>query len=589
MTMPGWDVSPQSTKPFWGKRVVGYITARDGVQLRYSALLPAGDGPFPIIINYSGYDPGSIGSNEYLKGNTAMHPLLDKALVEKGYAVVGINARGTACSEGQFDFIGRSYGTDGYDAVEFLAALPWSNGKIGMANWSWAGMSQLATASERPPHLLAIAPGMVLGDPQADSFAPGGVAQPGFVTNWWWFLHNRWDAARDSAKAEGDERCVSQVATNYITAERDSLPSQLIRHPLRDDKMEEKNLTLRTSNINIPVLSLESSQDEATTSRGGYFHDTLKPELIWTLQTNGNHDLYIAEKFREEFLIPFFDHFLKDEKNGFERKPHVTVWEETHTDGTGLMASMRAQPRWILTNPTYPLEARPLVFTLAGGGKLVDGAASGAPDLYAYPQSTAAVNADETGAPAWGPLPDRWNEGSLAYSSEPLAKTILTHGSASADLWLSSTAADTDVQVTLTELRPDGKEVYIQRGWLRLSHRTQDTGKSTVLRPFALNTTSSLLALTPDEPVLGRVELPKFNHAFRAGSRIRLWVETPSQTGGYGFAPISTPAINKVWHDADHPSRLVLGTVDASKVPPTLSDCGAIIMQPCRADPLAGQ
>ena len=56
-------------------------------------------------------------------------------------------------------------------------------------------------------------------------------------------------------------------------------------------------------------------------------------------------------------------------------------------------------------------------------------------------------------------------------------------GSSSADLWIRSDAPDTDIEVTLSEVRPDGQEVYVQSGWLRASHRALDKQASTALHP----------------------------------------------------------------------------------------------------------
>src|SRR5262252_6168967 len=144
-------------KQFWARRETGYLPAADGTLLRYSVLLPAKAGRFPVALIYSGYDTGSIGGAAYLKNDVTFSFDLDRALVAKGYAVMGVNARATGCSEGApFDFLGVKYGEDGRDAVEFAAQRPWSNGNVGMYGWSWAGMSQLATASNKPPHLKAV-------------------------------------------------------------------------------------------------------------------------------------------------------------------------------------------------------------------------------------------------------------------------------------------------------------------------------------------------------------------------------------------------------------------------------------------------
>jgi putative CocE/NonD family hydrolase len=575
-----------SHAPFWGKRLTGYLTVRDGTVLRYSVLLPKGKGPFPTIVNYSGYDPGAIGGRAYLAGDTAMSVNLDRTLVEHGYAVFGVNARGTGCSEGVFDFLGRDYGRDGHDAVEFIAAQPWSTGAVGMANWSWAGMSQIATASERPPHLKAIAPGMVLGDARLDSWFPGGVPAPAFVSGWWDYLHSRWATVRQSAQGESDARCLAQIDRNIETAEPRNLSNIVIQHPLRDAFIEERHLAARTHDIAVPVLSMEAFQDEAVTSREGYYQETLDPEKLWFVQTNGGHDLYESTRFRK-LLVDYFDRFVKGAANGFDKRPHVQVWVESGSTGEGHDRQENVRPGFMVTADRFPIAATAMRFQLGGGGALLaDGASGGDPDAYAYPAPGPSVDADFD-VDRWGELPADWRRGSLAYTSPPLTQTVLAYGSASADLWVSSTATDADLQVTLTEVRPDGQEMFVQRGWLRLSARAQDPVRSTELRPWPADRPETMASLTPGVPVLGRVELTKFAHAFRAGSKLRIWIDTPSQFGGYGFAPTSLPASNKVWHDDAHPSRLVLGLIDPTPVPASRPACGEVLKQPCRPDPLA--
>ncbi|MDO7835444.1 CocE/NonD family hydrolase [Sphingobium sp. HBC34] len=585
-TIESYNRVAAAQQPFWARRVTGYLQVRDGTYLRYSVLLPKGPGPFPVIVNYSGYDPGSIGGAAYLQNNTAMSVNIDRTLVEHGYAVVGVNARGTGCSEGTFEFLGRNYGLDGRDAIEFIAQQSWSNGKIGMANWSWAGMSQLATASEKPPHLKAIAPGMVLGDARLDSWAPGGVGAPAFVAGWWWFLHTRWDSARESAAAEGDQRCITQIATNIRTAEPNNLSNVIIQHPLRDEFIEQRHLAARTANIDVPVLSMEAFQDEAVTSREGYYHETLDPSRLWLVQSNGPHDLYMSTRFRQ-ILVAFFDRFVKGEDNGFERQPHVRVWSEGSASGEGRYKLETLKPGFILESPTFPLQARPIRFVF-GADRIMrqDGPPGGEADHFDYPVPGPDVSIYEHDN-EWGGQPENWEKGSLAYTTPPLEETLMAYGSGSADLWVSATATDVDLQVTLTEVRPDGQEMFVQRGWLRVSNRTQDDGKSTELRPFPIDRPQTMVSMTPGVPVLARVEINKFAHAFRKGSRIRIWIDTPSKWGGYGFAPVSAPSVNTIWHDSAHPSRLVLGLVDARAVPAQRPACGSVLMQPCRPDPLA--
>jgi uncharacterized protein len=586
---PYLDMSePTAIEPFWGKRLTGYVVAQDGVHLRYSVLLPKGEGPFPAAINYSGYDPGAIGGSAYLHNDTTMSRSLDQTLLEHGFAVMGVNARGTGCSEGDFDFLGPSYGEDGADAVEWVARQPWSSGAVGMANWSWAGMSQVATASQRPPHLKAIAPGMVLTDPRLDSWALGGVSSEGFVTGWWEFLHSRWAAVRKSAETENDSQCLKQVDENYANGEKASLPSLLLRHPLRDSWIDDRTILKGAQQINVPVLSMESFQDEATTARGGYYQERLDPKRLWVVQTNGNHDLYESLRFRD-ILVAFMEHFLKRAANDFEKRPHVEVWEETSSRGKapGHEMEEQAAPSWVVMRANFPPEVEIQTFFLDADGRLsISDTGNGKPDSYTYPVPGPTVDAG-FGVDKWGELNSQWRQGSVAYTSAPLISDLVTYGAASADLWVSSTVDDTDLQVTLTEIRPDGQELFVQRGWLRLSDRALDETRSTPLRPILLDQPELIEALRPNVPVLGRVELTKFSYAFRKGSRLRIWIDAPSATGENSFNFRSNPATNMIWHDREHPSRLILGVLPDVKVPGSRPACDTVMMQPCRVDPLA--
>jgi putative CocE/NonD family hydrolase len=589
-------------KPYWARRVTGYLTTVDGVKLRYSTLLPKSSGRFPVIINYSGYDPGAIGGLAYRRGDSAMSPDLDRTLLQHGYAVMGVNARGTGCSEGDFDFLGPKYGQDGRDAVEFAATQPWSNGNVGMANWSWAGMSQIATASDRPPHLKAIAPGMVLGDPRLDSWAPGGVPAPAFIKDWRFFLHSRWEAIRQTAVDEHDEQCVARIAINLRGEEQHSITTEVARHPLRDDWIQTRQLRDRTRLIQVPVLSMESFQDEAVTSREGYYQETLDQNRLWMVQTNGGHDLYESLSFRPT-LIAFFDRFVKAVENGFEKRPHLEVWMDSasHPAHPGEHPFYEAAtPGWMFHKDRVATPVRPLTFALRSGGAMslqeapsVNSAANAnpaagadsVPDAYRYPLPGPSVDTGESDS-AWGGMAAGWESGSLAYTSPALDRDILAYGPASADLYVSSTASDTDLQVTLTEIQPDGQEVFIQRGWLRLSDRAIDTVHSTATRPVLVDTPEAVRALVPDEPVLARVELNKFAYLFRKGARLRIWIDTPSFWGGYGFAYDPLPATNQVWHDASHPSRLVIGELTDVDIPKQTPGGCERLKEPCRPDPL---
>ncbi len=580
-----------ATRVPWAKRITGYLRASDGTLLHYSVLLPKAKGRFPVVMNYSGYDAGSIGGTAYREGKTAMWPRLDATLLRHGYAVFGVNMPGTGCSGGgAFYLFDPRWRTDGRDAVEWAARQKWSTGKIGMADWSYAGLSQIMVAEARPKHLRAIAPGRVVTDPVLDVGYLGGVPNTLFPVGWWSFIQTEWSYAKITAEAEHDQRCLANIKDHIANSTNTSPPALQSQHPFDDALNARLETWSRVKRINVPVLSLEDWQDEATGVRGGYYQKYLNPNRTWYVGTNGKHDIYTSLRWRA-LLLRFFDHFLKGKNNGFERGDHVQIWEDTSAPGglnPGDLQLERAKPAWVIGVPRLPVPVKPLALSLHSGGTLTGNppTTNEPPSVYAYPDPGPAVNSiTNPASDQWqGKVPSR--TGSLSFTTAPLQRDVTLFGSGSADLWLSSTATDTDVQVTVTEVRPDGQEQYVQRGWLRVSQRAIDPRYSTELLPFHPQTKASVSLLAPGVPVLARVEIQKFSHAFRKGSSIRIWIDTPSTTGEEGFAALTTPATNEIWTDPNHPSRVVFGVLQDAPKPAPISKCNTLIHEPCRPNPV---
>ncbi|WP_433232935.1 CocE/NonD family hydrolase [Actinomadura nitritigenes] len=566
--------------------MTGYLPARDGLLLKYSALLPKKQGRFPVVVNYSGYDAGSIGGSAYQQDNTTMDPQLDAKLLRAGYAVVGVNMAGTGCSQGKgkgFDLFSPRWGTDGYDAVEWIAEQKWSNGAVGMANWSFAGLSQVFTATERPPHLRAIAPGMVVTDPWRDNGAPGGVPETSFPISWWLFIQSRWVAAAQTASDEHDLACLGNLAANVVNGNvQKTNPMAFSDARTRPEGAfgKERNLSLRVGRINVPVLSMVAWQDEATGPRGGYYQDQLDPNKTYLVGTNGPHDSYMSSRWQTH-LLQFLDRYVKGKRNGFDKQPHVQLWmDSSGGTGEGTEALRGLTPKQVITRQRLPIPVKPLSLALrAGGGLSTSGPGNGeaAGSSYKYPNPGPDSNEWGSSTPA---------KGSLAFTTAPLSQSLTFAGPGSLNLWVSSTAPDADVQATITEVRPDGQEVYVQRGWLRLSERALDPAKSTVLRPYQKLTTAAVSPIKNTKPVLGRLEIQRFSHTFRKGSSIRVWLDAPSSTGEWGFDIRKDPSTIKVYHDAGHSSQLVLGLLQKGGVSSAQPACNTLLGEPCRTNPI---
>jgi predicted acyl esterase len=148
---------------------------------------------------------------------------------------------------------------------------------------------------------------------------------------------------------------------------------------------------------------------------------------------------------------------------------------------------------------------------------------------------------------------------------------------------LGALPPDTDLEVTISEVRPDGTEIYVQSGWLRASQRALDTTASTDLTPVYTNAEADAADLPPTEFTLARVAVFPFAHPFRAGSRLRLTIDAPGNNRAiWAFRTIAAGEKVEIAHDTDHPSRLVLAVVPVTITAPMPPACGSLRGQPCR-------
>ncbi|MBL4686057.1 MAG: CocE/NonD family hydrolase, partial [Nannocystaceae bacterium] len=236
-----------------------YVEMRDGTTLSVMVRFPDpnvyGPGPYPTVVEYSGYstskpdnaEPGSFIAN-----------LL-------GYASVGVNMRGTGCSGGVFDVFNPAQHADGYDVVEAIARQEWVLGnRVGMVGLSYSGIAQLYVASTQPPSLAAITPQSTIADSWQMQW-PGGIYNSGFTRQW---LSQRNDAAEVggmdwvSERVDGgDIACAENLTLRSQNIDFESFLHGLEFRPLSADG---RSLPLLLPKINIPVYHTGAFQDEQT-------------------------------------------------------------------------------------------------------------------------------------------------------------------------------------------------------------------------------------------------------------------------------------------------------------------------------------
>lgn len=555
----------------------GYIELPDGVRLRYHMERADAAPPGPVLLQYDGYDAGTGGYFSDI-------PAVKSTLMRRGYTMLGVSVRGTGCSSGGFSLFDPQWAVDGAYAVEWAAQQGWSDGAIGMMGYSFPGITQLFVAAQQPAHLRAIAPSNVLIDLYRDVGSPGGIPNGAFSTLFTAQQQAPGGLGLPQAIAQGDAECLRNAINNLAAYEAFVVNGLFSPHIDGAFGWAERSAMSTLAQIDVPVLNVHYWQDEQTGSRlGGLLEDggllsVLDSKRTWSVMSNGNHDLSWEHPLHSQMLIDFFEHYLRGVANNWQQTPHLQVLHE--------MSRVDLQPQWVTPYDRLP-QPQPQTLYLRADGQLATTPAPGdaTPREYVYPLLSTSTNPLPGSAPG---LDFLWQlpapaAGRLVWTTPALAQDWQLLGSASLDVWLSSTAPDTDLQVTLSEVRPDGEEVYVSRGWLRASKRALDSRRSTATRPFHDFTQATVENLVPGQPTVLRVEVFPFAHRFRSGSALRLIVDAPlALTGDWGglFRPL--PAVNTVWQGGEFDSKLVIGRVPDPVPRPAALDCADLLNQPCR-------
>ncbi len=618
-----------------------YLTMRDGTTLSAWVTLPRGRGPFPTVVNYSGYDASRPqDANPDLAFLCTDFPVLCTPPTDPsamlagmmGYASVSVNVRGTGCSGGAYDYFETLQVLDGYDVIEIVAAQEWTmHHQVGMVGLSYPGITQLFVASARPPGLAAIAPMSVIGSTDS-TLLPGGILNDGFAVSW---VTNVLAKAVPYGQGWEQKRV---DAGDTICAENQLLHSQLIDNVAQarqityyvPDEHDRFNPSKFVDRIEVPVLLTGSWQDEQT---GPYFFllfdKFVNSPAQRLIATNGVHidgfgprismewqtflELFVAKRKPQDpmkvrnvsplLYTQFFDAPLvlppaqysnyatyEEALAAWKSEPKLKVlFESGAGDAMALGAPEETYQHGFSQWP--PAETDPLEFHFQPGAALAVAAptVTEAASVFSLDPAAGAIGVLAPRGNVWDRLPDyAWEQpaagGAVVFESEPLVADLMMMGTASFDFWLNSPVDDADLEVTLSEVRADGKEMYVQSGWLRAGHRKPGPSATRLWPAQTLQENAwDPLPLNQWTPV--RVGTAGFAHAMRTGSRVRVSIDTPGGVrADWRFAIKKFPETVKygIAHDASHPSKVVLPRLAGVPVPTVAPPCPSLRGQPCR-------
>jgi putative CocE/NonD family hydrolase len=544
---------------------------RDGVTLRADIYRPKADGKFPVLLVRTPYDKTSQ-TNFGLRG------------VARGYVVIAQDVRGRFASEGEF-YTFKNESLDGYDTVEWAAALPYSNGKVGMFGGSYVGATQMLAAIAKPPHLAGICPTVT-----ASNYHDGWTYQGGAFEQW---FNESWSTglAENTMRRRVEESNALAGTKTLPLADFAVLepPSAVgiapyfkdwLAHPSFDAYWKQWSIEDHYSDIQVPVLSFaawydiflggslknyvrlktEGGTDAAKHGQrlvvyvGGHAGD---PSNRWVGGVDFGEKLPIDQ---DEITLRWYDSIFKGVANGVEKEKPVKIFVMGKNE-------WRDEDDWPLArakNTRYYLHSAGGANGLAGSGTLstaVPGEEK--PDQYVYDPGDATptiggplcCGALPTGI---GPEDQRPAEGRadvLVFTTPAFQKDFEVTGPVTLDLYLSSSAVDTDFTGMLVDVWPNGFAQNLTSGILRMRYRNSQE------KPELAN---------PGEMYRVTVDLLATSNVFLAGHKLRLEVSSSNfprfdrnlNTGeeqARGTRMIK--ATNVIYHDKARPSAVILPVV----------------------------
>jgi predicted acyl esterase len=459
------------------------IPMEDGLVVRADVYRPTDEGRHPVLLSYGPYAKGLAFHEAYkvqwdkmvaehpdvAAGSTNKYQTWEAVDPEKwvprSYICVRVDSRGAGQSPGLLDVWSPRETLDFYHCVEWAAAQPWSNGRIGLAGISYYAMNQYQVAALQPPHLAAICPWEGASDWYREMCYHGGILSqfPGA-----WFprqistvQHGLGDKAARSFLTGESVAGPETLAPDALARNRVDFGAEIKKHPWMDQWFRDINPDW--SKVKTPMLSAGNWGGQGLHLRGNVEAFVQAASDQKWLEVHGlEHWTHFYTDYGTDLQQRFFDHFLKGEDNGWDKSPRVRL-QVRQVDST---FAERMENEWPLARTQWSKYYLDLE-----GRKLAD----------------APIKAERT--LEYDALGD-----GVTLRMPVLTQATEFTGPAMARLFISSTTTDADLFLVVRLFAPDGGEVTFQgaldpntpitQGWLRASHRKLDPEKSLPYRPF---------------------------------------------------------------------------------------------------------
>jgi uncharacterized protein len=496
------------------------IRMDDGLVLRADVFRPVRKGRYPVLLTYGPYAKGLSFQEGYPSawqrmvaehpdvayGSSNLHQSWELVDPEKwvphGYVCLRVDSRGAGRSPGFIDPFSPRETKDLYHCIEWAGVRPWSNGKVGLNGISYYAMNQWHVATLQPPHLAAICVWEGSADWYRDMTHHGGIVNT-FFANWYdmqvktvqYGLGERGPRSR----ATGELVCGDETLSEpELAKNRCDFGGNILAHPLDDAYHRARSPVWEK--VTVPLLSAANWGGQGLHPRGNFEGFVRAASKHKWLEAHGlEHWTHFYTDYGRLLQKRFFDHFLKGEKNGWDRQPKVQL-QVRHVD----RFVERHEKAWPIPRTKWTqLHLDPAAAALAPGPSAAAGK----------------VTYDARG------------EG-VTFLAPPMEKDTEITGPLAAKLHVSSSTTDADLFLVFRVFTPDLREVTfmgaidphtpIAQGWLRASHRKLDPKLSTPYRPY--HTHDRKQPLKPGQVVELDIEIWPTSIVVPKGYRVALTV-----------------------------------------------------------------
>jgi putative CocE/NonD family hydrolase len=586
------------------------ITARDGTRLAADIYRPARgavpiEGRFPTLLTRTPYNKNGTGAE-------------GQYYAEHGYIVVANDIRGRYASEGTWRLMADDP-SDGYDVVEWIARQPWSDGKIGTFGTSYPGGTQHALAEMNPPHLTTMIPIDALSNCGISGMRHGGAFELRFM-NW---VFNQGASNARKALAEPALKKALDENARRIREHVDNLPVRAGNTPLRVVPEYEAWLleAMRTGPespfwkikgvsvvdhvadyADVPVLHITGWYDswtrQVTLNYQALARAKKAPQRLtigpWV---HGGQNGNVAGEVEfgtdaavdlRAWRLRWYDHWLKGASNGVDQDPPVLLYiMGTGDDRKSSRGHLQHGGYW-RAEAAWPIpRAQPTAYYLHGDATLSTSAPTQPHDRTTYtfdprhPVPTIGGNIssnnnlmtngaydqrprDDTHA-AENRLPLSERRDVLVFRTAPLAADMEVTGTVQVKLWIASAATDTDFTAKLIDEVPPNPDYPL--GF------DLNIGDS-IIRTRYRESLDQPVLMTPGTVYPITITLYPTANVFKQGHRLRIDVSSsnyprfdvnPNTGDPLGTYRRMLAVDNTVYHDAQHPSHVLLPIVPSGR------------------------